>query len=257
MKYLYIDCFSGFEPMMLLGALADIGSGKEALQKSFLPGVCLSVQSVKRMGMEAVLATADSKYPPSPIGKKETMELSEYICTTDSHRELLKKYISIRSSAASPDEESAVFDKKEESVNLSALASVFDAAKNLGIEKIYVSTIFASKLSGLFDSYTKEDTLCISKKYGLKTRPAKEECEIFTPSGAALLASLGAEHKEGFIPPGIIKIGYGAGKSELENLPNILRLVMGEESEGDALVSEKAFFESFFDAFSVAGMKER
>lgn len=257
MKYLYLDCFAGFDPLMLLGALVDMGQDVKKLQKSFPGSLTLSAQKVKRMGMDSTLVKGESNYPSVLAKKQEITELSEYICITDSHRELLGKYISIRSSAASLDDDSAVFDKKAEAETLSYLLAVSDAIKELGAKKIYVSTIFSSELSGLFGSYTGGDTAYISKKYGLKIRPAKENSEIFAPGGAAFLASLGAEHKEGFVPQGIIKIGYGAGSEELEGLPNILRIVLGEEGQEYTLMSENAFSERFFETFSMAGMKER
>jgi pyridinium-3,5-bisthiocarboxylic acid mononucleotide nickel chelatase len=54
--------------------------------------------------------------------------------------------------------------------------------------------------------------------------------ELTTPTGAALLVNLASEtitHYPTFIP---MKIGYGTGQREIQELPNILRFIIGESS---------------------------
>ena len=56
--------------------------------------------------------------------------------------------------------------------------------------------------------------------------------ERVTPTGAAIVAALGAGF--GTIPPMKIKaIGYGAGSKDFADLPNVLRLIMGETPGAD------------------------
>jgi hypothetical protein len=67
----------------------------------------------------------------------------------------------------------------------------------------------------------------------LKGRPLRftaVEGELLTPTGAALLAGL----TESFGPPPLLRIeriGYGAGTADRPEMPNLLRLFIGEEAE--------------------------
>jgi pyridinium-3,5-bisthiocarboxylic acid mononucleotide nickel chelatase len=67
----------------------------------------------------------------------------------------------------------------------------------------------------------------------LKGYPVKNvdvEGELVTPTGAAIVATLSS--KAGAFPPmKVEKIGYGMGKKEFPDRPNLLRLVLGEATE--------------------------
>ena len=69
-------------------------------------------------------------------------------------------------------------------------------------------------------------TLAILK--GIPIYGTKIAYELVTPTGAAIIATLATSFKE---MPAIIveKIGYGAGKRELESQPNLLRIIIGTE----------------------------
>ncbi len=54
--------------------------------------------------------------------------------------------------------------------------------------------------------------------------------ELTTPTGASMLASL-AEPIEYYPSIKIDKVGYGAGKNDFDNLPNILKVVKAKESK--------------------------
>jgi uncharacterized protein (TIGR00299 family) protein len=67
-------------------------------------------------------------------------------------------------------------------------------------------------------------TLCILK--GIPVYGTKIPHELVTPTGAAIVTSL-AESFEEMPDMNIEKIGYGAGKRELEAQPNLLRIILG------------------------------
>jgi uncharacterized protein (TIGR00299 family) protein len=66
--------------------------------------------------------------------------------------------------------------------------------------------------------------------------------ELTTPTGAALLAALGSGW--GPLPPMTIDaVGYGAGSRELDGLPNVTQVVVGDltgEREGDSAVTGRS-----------------
>ncbi|HEV2248085.1 MAG TPA: nickel pincer cofactor biosynthesis protein LarC, partial [Terriglobia bacterium] len=71
---------------------------------------------------------------------------------------------------------------------------------------------------------------------GLPVYSSGVECELVTPTGAALVSTLAA----GFGPLPAMKverIGYGAGTKDIHAQPNITRLMLGEKAGGEATAS--------------------
>lgn len=237
MRYLYFDCFAGFDLSMILGAFVDMGTDVKTLEKYFLPGVTFSAREEKRMGMEAVCAYTDSVYPSETVCIKRIEELIDGLGVSAECENCLKKYISILKDVRCFEPEDAEFDISEQSVYISVLCAIWNEARNYGIEKIYISPVFTSSEDGLFGPYTKPETVCVSKKYDIDMRYAGEYEEIFSVSASAMLAAIGAESVSGFVPSSVVKIGYGAGKSELQTLPNILRVVIGEGNSDSVMFS--------------------
>jgi pyridinium-3,5-bisthiocarboxylic acid mononucleotide nickel chelatase len=75
--------------------------------------------------------------------------------------------------------------------------------------------------------------------------------ELTTPTGAALLVNLASEtisHYPTFTP---LKIGYGAGQKTLDDIPNILRFIIGEQPMvNDAYTETSCLIESAVDDIS-------
>ncbi len=256
MKYVYFDCFAGIDPFMILAAFADMGTDAKTFEKHFLPGVSISFGKEKRLGMDSVVAHFDSSYPQKNVGAKEIESLIESVSHMGECEKVLKTYFSILKETCFFDPENAQFDIFEQSIYISAICAIWNEIKAIGGEKIYVSPIFTSSEEGLFGAYTKPETLCISKKYAIETRLAKEYEEIFSPCASAMLASFGAQSVSGFTPSSVLKIGYGAGKWELQTLANVLRVVIGEDFS-DSLMFGEELMGSFAKNPDYAGMKER
>ena len=67
--------------------------------------------------------------------------------------------------------------------------------------------------------------------------------ELVTPTGAAIVASQAQEF--GAMPDMVIKrIGYGAGQRDLEERPNLLRIIMGREAQSASQVSDEILEDS-------------
>jgi len=68
---------------------------------------------------------------------------------------------------------------------------------------------------------------------GVPVVPAPGEGEFVTPTGAALMVSLC--HSFGDPPPMVVeKVGYGAGQRDIPQVPNLLRVFLGEVAEPTA-----------------------
>ena len=71
-------------------------------------------------------------------------------------------------------------------------------------------------------------TLEILRKHGVTYTSSLVKKELTTPTGASLLVSF-TDYIVDFYPAmSIKKVGYGAGKKDLDKIPNILRIVEGE-----------------------------
>jgi pyridinium-3,5-bisthiocarboxylic acid mononucleotide nickel chelatase len=64
---------------------------------------------------------------------------------------------------------------------------------------------------------------------GSRVRWVDEPHETTTPTGAALMSALtGGAFSDAAPPMELRKVGYGAGRTRLDNVPNLLRVVVGE-----------------------------
>lgn len=109
------------------------------------------------------------------------------------------------------------------------------AIKHLGIEKIYFSPIptgygYTKCEHGTFP-VPAPATIELLKNQLLKS--VEIEREITTPTGVAIITTLG----EGLLTNPemkILQIGYGAGSNDNPNIPNLLRIFIGETSEQES-----------------------
>jgi hypothetical protein len=69
----------------------------------------------------------------------------------------------------------------------------------------------------------------IAKRRNLILIGGPVEEELATPTGVALYASIVTEIRTAYPMIRVLGVGYGAGSKELQGVPNILRLVLGEE----------------------------
>lgn len=68
----------------------------------------------------------------------------------------------------------------------------------------------------------------IAKRKQIPIRGGPASIELATPTGMSMLANLAQTFLEVYPPMIAEKVGYGAGKAELKDAPNVLRLVVGK-----------------------------
>ncbi|MDI9619414.1 MAG: nickel pincer cofactor biosynthesis protein LarC [Candidatus Nezhaarchaeota archaeon] len=77
-------------------------------------------------------------------------------------------------------------------------------------------------------------TLEILRRSGYRCSAIPISRELTTPTGAALLVSIATSIIEFYPPMRIVGVGYGAGSEDLPEAPNVLRVIEGELSGGNA-----------------------
>lgn len=252
MKAIYLDCFAGISGNMLLGALIDAGLPEEILrqQLSALPidGYDLMIKKNVKSGIHAVYVDVQlthdhhhHRHLADIFHIIDQAELAEKV-KCDS-----KKIFLLLAQAEAKVHGTTIDEIHFHEVGaVDAIIDIVGTAFGLyylGIEAIYTSKLqvgsgFVQCCHGLMPipaPATAELLTNIPYYNGNITK------ELVTPTGAAVIAALGTDHKgmpENFISQ---KIGYGAGTWDL-SIPNVLRIHVGEihaaEAANEALVVE-------------------
>jgi uncharacterized protein (TIGR00299 family) protein len=236
MRIAYFDCFSGASGDMILGSLIDAGLNprllREELKKLRIPTVRLKVKKVLRGGISATQVNVEGRNE-----KRTHRNLKEMLSIIDKSglkAKLKEKSKEIFQRIASVEAE--IHQEPMEEIHfheIGGLDSIVDIVGSvwglyqMGIDEIHVSKVnvgggFVKCEHGLLP-VPAPATLSLMK--GKPIYSTGIEKELLTPTGAALLTSLGSE----FGPMPLIKvekIGYGAGRDDLPH-PNLLRLIVG------------------------------
>jgi len=243
MKYLYFDCFAGFDVFMALGAVADmLGCKNETCEiiRRLDSSAGVSFEEVKRAGMESCLAkvTVTSDSPEVTLSYLTEKIASLEVC--DSTKQTLDKFVKIKAEARAVTPEDAKFALGCELCEIYAVGAICELLAKQNVDKVYCSGVRyadgAIFTDDGFESATSPETGYIARKYNISTLPYFTEKEIFTQGGAALLGAMGVLFCN--ISGTVCKIGYGAGEHELEDAPNILRAVLGDEGEREGISFE-------------------
>ena len=236
MKIAYFDCFSGASGDMILGALIDAGLSPrvlmEGLNKLRLRNVIVTSRKVVKGGLSGTRVIVEGKEERRHHRSLE--ELLRIVDRSGLEAEIKEKSREIFQRIASA--EARIHRKRIDQVHfheIGGLDSVVDIVgavwgiRQLGIDQIHVSKVNVG--SGFVTC--EHGTLPVPAPATLalmKGRPIYSsgvEAELLTPTGAAILTTLGSEF--GTIPSMKVEaVGYGAGRTDLPH-PNLLRLIVG------------------------------
>ena len=235
----YADMFSGISGDMMLGALIDLGVPADWLESELLKiahGFRLDARTVYCSHLKAtsLFVNVDEKDMVSR-NYCQIRALIEECSVSDNvkHQSLaaFEKIALAESEIHGMDMEKLHFHEIGGIDSIVDIVGTFLAMEYLGIKKIYGSCIALGSGSVTCAHGTIPVPVPAVVKI-LRDVPVKScdaETEIVTPTGAALITSMA--RRFGPMPEMIIKkTGYGAGKRDTgSKLPNLLRLIMGEE----------------------------
>ena len=241
MKIAYFDCFSGISGDMTLGALLALGVPLEELKAQLaelpLTGFDIVAADVTDNGIRATRVTvaADGHHPRDYRQIRDLMLGSPL-------PDAVKK-ASLAAFERIAEAESKIHGCARDAVHFHEVGAVdaivdivgtFLGIAWLGIEKVVVSPLplgsgWAACHHGTLP-VPAPATLEILK--GAPVYAGSQKCELVTPTGAAIAATLAADF--GPLPPMRIDwVGYGAGTHVLEDRPNLLRIILGRSEEGE------------------------
>lgn len=247
MKVAYFDCVAGASGDMSLGALLDAGLDeaiwRAELDKLGLSGYEIRVAPVRKGAIAATQV--------------------EVLCTDEhTHRHLGDIASMIEGSTLSPfvkekslavfrrlaEAEARVHGESLEQVHfheVGAVDAIVDVVGTvagleiLGVESVYVSALplgrgFVECAHGRLPLPAPATVALVQ---GLPIRDSGVDAELVTPTGAALLSTLGQGFGS-FPSMTLERVGYGAGRRELE-FPNVLRLLIGRTDAGMGVPVER------------------
>lgn len=246
MRVCYFDCFSGISGNMVLGALIDIGLPESVLHEEVaklgLEAFGIEVGRDERMKIYGTHVKVKARENESP--HRSYRQIKGMIEESPLDMSVKEKSLDIFHRLASA--EAKIHGQEIDHVHfheIGALDSIVDVVgtavgmNHLGIERVFASRVpvgsgFVQTQHGRLPVPTPA-TLEILK--GIPIYSSSLEEEMVTPTGAAILAS----YSEGFgdIPQmRIERVGYGMGDRVFEEIPNVLRIILGEGEgtwEGD------------------------
>ena len=265
MKILYLDCYSGISGDMFLGALIDagldIGTLRRELAKLPVKGYKITRKKVRQSGIAAIKfdVLIDRKYADKERTLKDIVSMIRRSSLEKGVKDTACRiFESIASSEAkvhgstSPIKEShgciglrrnsrskrRCKDSTDELHfhevgDIDSIVDIVGAAvavKALGVERIY-SSAPAMGNGGLITMrhgiLPNPAPATVNLLMGLPIRSVDVPRELVTPTGAAILKELVDEF--GAYPDMTLEgIGYGAGTHQGHDMPNCLRVFLGE-----------------------------
>lgn len=235
-KIAYFECFSGASGNMILGALIDAGIDIEMLrtelQKLNVSGFELVCTQVMRNGISAT--HIDVKTEETHV-HRHLHHITKMIEQSSLDPKVKKNAINVFTRLA--EAEAKVHHTTPERIHfhevgaLDAIVDIVGAAiglRLLGVDAIYVSP-FSHGTGFVTCAHGNIPVPAPATVELLKGKPVRQtdiEAELVTPTGAAILSTLGT-HFETPPPCQFNAVGYGAGTREL-SIPNVLRLSVGE-----------------------------
>jgi len=240
MRVAYFDCFSGASGDMILGALVDAGLDLEELKKELgtLPLGDFSISSKReaRHGIWGTKVEVSGEAHPPHRHLSDVLKIIEASRISERSKALACKIFSRLAEA-----EARVHGTSPEHVHfhevgaLDAIVDIVGAVVGLeilGVEEVWVSPLrlgtgYARSAHGTIP-VPSPATLELTK--GSPVERTGVPYELLTPTGAAILTTLA----EGFVGPLILKaesVGYGVGSRDIPELPNLLRVQIGQREE--------------------------
>jgi uncharacterized protein (TIGR00299 family) protein len=269
-KIAYLDAFSGVSGDMTVGALIDLGLPlarvRETIAALGLDGVAVDVERVTRSGIGATkfhvrvhgLHPDEPGHHPHPHDHvhrpyREIRALLERSAIPERVRaNALAVFARL---AVAEGHVHGVAPDDVEFHEVGALDAIVDVVSAcLGFDHLGVDAIHAAPLPlGQGRARSAHGPLPVPPPAVvelLRGRPVRFEdgpCELVTPTGAAIVATLA--RPEPLPELRIGAVGYGAGDRVLEDRPNLLRIVVGEPVV-DAGTDDVAVLEATIDDMS-------
>lgn len=242
----WFHCFSGIAGDMALGALLDAGADEQLVRdhlgKLGVPGWQLEVSRVQRGGVRAT--RADVQVAAGDHEHRRLGEINTIVRGAGLPEEVRERALAIFDRLATA--EARLHGTTPDQVELHEVGSVdaivdvvgvCSALHSLGIERVYSSPIaqgIGTTSGGSHGELPVPAPATMALLTGIPTYGLEVTMELTTPTGAAIVSTLGAGF--GAMPAlTTIAVGYGAGSRDMPKRPNVTQVVIGDATGDDSL----------------------
>jgi uncharacterized protein (TIGR00299 family) protein len=269
-KIAVIDCqIAGVAGDMILGALLDLGANQNKVTTAIkllenpkygYEKISIKIKQTTSKDFKATSIDVTAKTVSNMHGQK-LIEIVENCIQTLDISQKAKQFASktIRSLVGA---EANIHNTSINQAHMHEVGLIDTAAEIIGVTValddlgLFDAEIYSTPVSvggGLFKfshgtvSSPAPATLAIfqSKQFPIQGGPIKKE--LATPTGAAILVNL-IDKVSQFYPAMVPKkVGYGAGTKSFEEIPNVLRITIGESFDYGLLKEEIAVLETNID----------
>ena len=248
MKIGYLDCFSGVSGDMFLGALVDAGVPMETIRQALgrlpLSGYELKAEKVTRAGIAATqVKVIQHHHEHEHRGLGDVLEIvraGKLPAAVESKAcAVFRKLAEAEAKVHGCDPDQVHFHEVGAVDAICDVVGTVAGLEALGVEELLFSTVSlgGGTVKTGHGSLPVPAPATAELLKGLPTSGGPVQFELATPTGAALLATLGRP-SPWWPAMRIEQIGCGAGGREIDGLPNVLRLAIGEPGSGDASESD-------------------
>jgi uncharacterized protein (TIGR00299 family) protein len=269
-KIVSIDCqTAGVSGDMFLGTLLDLGANPQKLiaalnlledPKLGYKNVEIKIEQTKRKEFNATKVDVTAQKP----NKKNGAELIEIVEIFSQKAFLSEKAQEFSTNVIKTlvNAEASIHGNNLSNAHLHEIGLVDTPAEIVGTAlciddlglfdaKVYSTPVAIGggtlKFSHGIVSNPAPATLSILQQNHFPFKGGPIETELTTPTGAAILVNLVSEVNR-FYPNMIpLKVGYGAGNKDFEEMPNVLRITIGKSPKETKLRDEIAVLETNLD----------
>ena len=237
MKVAYFDCFAGISGDMTLGALVDAGLSfaalKSELDKLSVREFTLSQRRVEKHGIAGTKIDVNAREGHVHRHLKDVLKIINSSSISASAKEKAARVFQKLAEA-----EAKIHGTTIEAVHfheVGAVDAIVDVVGAIvGLELLNIEAIYASKFRfgsghtrGAHGAMPVPVPAVVEMTKGFPAERTDIPYELVTPTGAALLTALASNIGE-TIQLRTESTGYGAGTRDVEQVPNLLRIEIGE-----------------------------
>ncbi len=237
-RVLYLDCVGGLAGDMLLAALLDAGADLETRRGAprvlGIEGVEIDADRVERQGIGALHLRIEARDDHDHRHYADIRTLVEAAALPGRARarslEAFRRLAEVEGGIHGVDPEDVHFHELGSLDTLIDVCGAFVLLEELGVERVVSSPLPFAR--GLVQAAHGVLPLPAPATLGLLEGATlvgvDTEAELVTPTGAAI-AAVAVDTWGGLPPLTLERVGYGAGAKELEDRPNVVRVVLGSE----------------------------
>lgn len=249
MRIGYLDCFSGVSGDMCLGALVDAGVPLDAIEAALrslpMEGYALSARPVARGGIGATLVevTLDGAESQPHRGLDDVLEIirsgSLPADVVERSAAVFRRLAEAEARVHRTDVQSVHFHEVGAVDAICDVVGTVVGLRELGVEALAFSTVMlgGGTVKAAHGVLPVPAPATAELLKGVPAAGGPVDCELTTPTGAAILTAFG-EPAAAWPAMSVEAIGYGAGGRNLEELPNVLRLAVGDAPPGAEVESD-------------------